>query len=106
MERYRASLEAIPPVEHTLEDGTLRVTRRFRGLTRAQAVRYLEHLGGRRRSDSRVEGPDWKARLSQRKVPVGPSYRLTEVTVTWTGPPAVLDPLILRFRLKAFRGPG
>ncbi|MFB6160563.1 MAG: hypothetical protein ABEJ61_05230 [Haloferacaceae archaeon] len=104
--RLRAALDAIPPVERSLDEGVLRVTRRFRGLTPEQAVRYLEHLGGERRGADAVAGDGWRARLSTRRVPVGPSYRLTEVTVTWTGDPAAVDPVVLRFRRKAFRAPG
>lgn len=106
LERRRAALEAIPPVERSVEDGVLRVTRRFRGLTLDQAVRYLEHLGGCRVADRRVEGPGWQAELSVRMAPVGPSYRLTEVTVRWAGQPSALEPVIRQFRLKAFRAPG
>jgi len=106
VEKYRGALDAIPPLESTREDGTLHVKRAFRGLTIEQAVRYLEHLGGERRGERTVDGPGWRAELSSRRVPVGPSYRLTEVTVDWTGDPAVLDPLILRFRVKCFRAPG
>ncbi|WP_423747166.1 hypothetical protein V5735_21280 (plasmid) [Haladaptatus sp. SPP-AMP-3] len=104
--RRKAALDSIPPVERTVEDGTLRVTRRFRGLTIEQAMGYLEHLGGERRGETEIEGDEWQARLSARRVPVGPSYRLTEVTITWTGREDVLEPIILQFRLKAFRAPG
>lgn len=101
-----AGLAGIPPVARSVRDGTLHETRRFRGLTIDQAVGYLESLGGARTGATVVEGPGWRARLSAGRVPVGPSYRLTEVTVSWTGDRAVLEPLILRFRLKAFRAPG
>jgi hypothetical protein len=105
-QRRLAALDVIPPVERSLEDGVLRVTRRFRGLTLEQAVTYLEHLGGERTAESVVEGDGWEAHLSARKVPVGPSYRLTEVTVRWTGREEVLEPVVRRFRLKTFRAPG
>ncbi|MFB6172301.1 MAG: hypothetical protein ABEJ23_07185 [Haloarculaceae archaeon] len=105
LDKRRAALDAIPPVERSLQDGTLRVTRRFRGLDREQALGYLEHLGGERRGDA-VEGEGWRATLSTRRVPVGPSYRLTEVTVTWTGEEATVDRVVTHFRLKAFRAPG
>lgn len=104
--RRKAALDAIPPADRALEDGVLRVTHRFRGLTLEQAVTYLENLGGTRRGRSAVAGDGWRAELSTRVVPVGPSYRLTEVSVTWTGDPAVVEPLVLHFRLKAFRAPG
>ncbi|WP_336034286.1 hypothetical protein [Halobacterium yunchengense] len=102
----RAGLDALPPVERTVGGGELRETRQFRGLTLDQAAGYLVSLGGERVRTDRVEGAGWTADLSARRVPVGPSYRLTEVTVTWAGDPEVLEPLIVRFRLKAFRAPG
>ena len=106
MDHLKIGLDALPPVERTVEDGVLRETRQFRGLTLEQAVGYLEHLGGQRRGDHDVEGEGWHAHLSTRRVPVGASYRLTEVTITWTGEEAALEHLIFRFRLKAFRAPG
>lgn len=101
-----AGLAGIPPAERSIRNGTLHETRRFRGLTIEQAVRYLVSLGGTRTDAYVVVGDRWRATLSAAVVPVGPSYRLTEVTVSWIGDPAVLEPLILRFRLKAFRAPG
>ena len=106
LRRLEAGLDALPPVERVVEDGRLRETRRFRGLTLERAMGYLETLGGARRGDDEIEGDRWRARLSARKVPVGPSYRLTEVTITWTGDRDVLESVIFRFRLKAFRAPG
>lgn len=106
LQHLQAGLEALPPVERTVEDGLLHETRAFRGVTLDQAVRYLEHLGGERTGETTVEGDRWQAHFSVGKAPVGPSYRLTEVTITWTGAPDVLEPLICRFRLKAFRAPG
>ncbi|AUV83917.1 hypothetical protein C2R22_07280 [Salinigranum rubrum] len=105
-DRRDAALDAIPPIERVVSDGRLRITRRFHGLTLEQAVRYLEHLGGERRDERTVEGAGWRARLTTSKAAVGPSYRLTEVTVTWTGEEAVVDPLVRRFQRKAFRAPG
>jgi hypothetical protein len=101
-----AALEAIPPVERTIENGRLRVIRRFRGLTFEQGLRYLEHLGGVRQDARTIAGEGWEAHLSQRNVSVGPSYRLTEITITWLGEPDVVDPLVFQFRRKAFRAPG
>lgn len=106
VQKRDAALDAIPPVERTVEDGVVRLTRRFRGLSLEQALGYLERLGGERRGEDRVEGDGWQALLSARKVPVGPSYRLTEVAVTWTGREEVLEPVVLEFRRKAFRAPG
>lgn len=106
LQRLKAGLDALPPVERAVDNGNVRETRRFRGLTVEQAMRYLENLGGKRTGKGDVEGDGWQARLSTRTVPVGPSYRLTEVTITWCGEKDALDSLIFRFRLKAFRGPG
>jgi len=106
MQRLKAGLDALPPIERTVEDGELRETRQFRGLTLDRAIGYLENLGGVRTSEREVEGDRWRAHLSAQKAPVGPSYRLTEITITWIGDEDVLEPIILRFRLKAFRAPG
>ncbi|MGM0604923.1 MAG: hypothetical protein ACQETB_04535, partial [Halobacteriota archaeon] len=61
---------------------------------------------GTRGDDAAIEGDGWRADLSARKVPVGPSYRLTEVTIRWIGTPDVVESVVLQFRLKAFRAPG
>ena len=100
------ALAVVPPKERTRLNGRVRETRSFRGLTPEAAVRYLENLGGDRRSDREVVADNWRATLSVDKAPVGPSYRLTEVTITWTGPGEAIDPVIAAFRLKAFRAPG
>lgn len=106
LDHLKPGLDAIPPVERSRQNGTLRETRAFRGLTLEQAVKYLENLGGDRTGKTLIQGEGWDAQLSTRSVPVGPSYRLTEVTVTWTGNQDVLENVIFRFRLKAFRAPG
>jgi hypothetical protein len=101
-----AALEAIPPIERREADGQLTLTRAFRGLTVEQAIGYLERLGGQRTDETTVEGRDWTASLSSKRVPVGPSYRLTQVTITWQGEQAAVEHVVYRFRLKAFRAPG
>ncbi|RMB25452.1 hypothetical protein [Haloplanus aerogenes] len=105
-QKRQSALAAMPPIERTETDGELRVTHGFRGVNPEQAIRYLEALGGTKVDDRTVEGAGWDARLSTRVVPVGPSYRLTEVRITWTGDPAAVESVVLRFRLKAFRAPG
>ncbi|MDZ7701868.1 MAG: hypothetical protein U5J98_07255 [Halobacteriales archaeon] len=105
-DRLRRGLDVLPPIERELENGTLREVREFRGLTLEQAVRYLERLGGRRVDDGTVVGDGWRAQLTSRRALVGPSYRLTEVRIDWRGDQAALEPVIFRFRLKAFRAPG
>lgn len=105
-ERYARALEAIPPVDRTRTETGLRVTRAFRGLTMEQAARYLESAGGERVEDRTVAGADWRATLSATKEPVGPSYRLTTVTITWSGAPEAVESVVDEFRLRAFRAPG
>ncbi|MFC7134215.1 MULTISPECIES: hypothetical protein [Salinibaculum] len=106
LEELKPGLEALPPIERSVENGVLRETRAFRGVTLDQALTYLENLGGERTGRTDIEGDGWKAHLSATKVPVGPSYRLTEVTITWVGDEAILESVIFRFRLKTFRAPG
>jgi len=105
-DRRLDALDAIPPVERVESGDALRVTHAFRGLTAEQAVRYLTGLGGERAGDRRVVGDGWTATLSTRTVPVGPSYRLREVRVTWVGDPDAVERVVPAFRLKAFRAPG
>jgi len=105
-QKRKAALEAIPPISRTTSGDRVTVVRAFRGLTLEQAIGYLENLGGERRGEHAVVGPGWRAELTAEKVPVGPSYRLTQVTIAWTGEEAALDPVVLGFRLKAFRAPG
>jgi len=104
--KRQSALSAIPPIERSETGDKLRITHGFRGVNPEQAIRYLEALGGERVDDRSVEGPGWDAHLSTRVVPVGPSYRLTEVRITWTGDPDAVESVVLRFRLKAFRAPG
>lgn len=104
--RIKAGLDALPPISRSVSDGTLRETRQFRGLTREQALRYLERLGGERIGPNELRGDGWRAEISSVVIPVGPSYRLTAVTVTWEGDPEALEPVVYGFRLKAFRAPG
>jgi hypothetical protein len=75
-------------------------------VTLERAAGYLETLGGERTAYCVVEGNGWRASLSAENVPVGPSYRLTEVTITWTGDPDAVDAVVAAVRLKAFRAPG
>jgi hypothetical protein len=104
--KRQQALAGIPPIARSRTDGQLRITRGFRGVSLSQAVRYLEEVGGERVDERTVEGAGWRADLSVRTVPVGPSYRLTEVRITWSGDPETVEAVVLRFRLKAFRAPG
>ncbi|MFB6112505.1 MAG: hypothetical protein ABEJ58_00210 [Halodesulfurarchaeum sp.] len=105
-ERIHGVLEHFPPRERSLENGELRITRAFRGQTLEAAIDYLENLGGTRIGETEVEGDGWRATLQKERVPVGPSYRLTEVTITWSGDEEAVEEVVAGFWLKAFRAPG
>jgi hypothetical protein len=82
-------------------------TRSYRGISVRAATGYLENLGGEQISDGVVEGPDWCAALSEEKVSIGPSMKLTEVTVEFVGESEeVLEPVIEKFSQKAIRAGG
>lgn len=104
--RRIADLSVVPPKERTSVPEGVRITRSFRGLTEDMAIRYLENTGAERVGDREFEGDGWRATLSVDTVPVGPTFRLTEVTVTWVGTEALLEREVTAFRVKAFRAPG
>ena len=81
-------------------------TRSFRGISRRLARRYLENLGGRVESADRVVGDGWCATLSTRKIAIGESLTLTEVTVAFEGDEPVLESIVDAFAQKARRAGG
>lgn len=83
-----------------------RLERSFRGISERLAIRYLTNLGGERVDEETVEGDDWTATLSSETVGIGPSLKLTEVTVVFEGDEETLDPLVERFAQKAMRAGG
>ncbi|WP_336325371.1 hypothetical protein [Halovenus sp. HT40] len=86
---------------------TVERSRSYRGISVRAALGYLENVGGEQVDDQRVEGEGWSASLSSEKVEVGPSIRLTEVTVEFEGDSAdLLDPVIEKFSQKAIRAGG
>nr|WP_096391622.1 hypothetical protein [Halopenitus persicus] len=93
-------------------DAMDRRERSYRGISRRLAAHYLRNLGGTLvdtddpAEATRVEGDGWTAELSAEPVAVAGSLTLTEVTVGFTGDPAVLDDLIERFSQKAMRAGG
>ncbi|QCC46553.1 hypothetical protein [Halobellus limi] len=89
-----------------MSDARVRREKSFRGISLRLARHYLEKLGGDAVGDERVEADDWAASLSAEKVSIGPTLKLTEVTVVFEGDPAALDDLIDRFSQKAMRAGG
>ena len=83
-----------------------RRVRQYRGISTRAAVGYLERLGGERTGDSAVEGDGWRAAITADKVSIGPSLRLTELTVEFEGDEEIIDTLIERFSQKAMRAGG
>jgi hypothetical protein len=82
-------------------------TRSYRGISVRAALGYLENVGGKVVADRRVEGEGWTASLSSEKAEVGPSIKLTEVTVEFEGESAdLLDPVVEKFSQKAIRAGG
>ena len=78
----------------------------FRGISLRLARHYLEKLGGEVVGDERVEGDGWTVSLSAEKVSIGPTLKLTEVTVVFEGDPDALETLIDQFSQKAMRAGG
>lgn len=85
---------------------TTRLERSFRGISERLAIRYLTNLGGEQVDEDTVEGDDWTATLSSEQVGIGPSLKLTEVTVVFEGEEDTLDPLVEKFAQKAMRAGG
>ncbi|WP_254862243.1 hypothetical protein [Halovivax gelatinilyticus] len=90
-----------------------RLERSFRGISERLAVRYLENLGGEviaggdERPDGAVVcGPYWTATIESETVEIGPTLRVTEVTVAFEGPDDTIDDLVAAFAQKAMRAGG
>jgi hypothetical protein len=90
----------------------MRVEKSYRGITERLARHYLSNLGGEiedggsPESGGDVVGDDWRASISSEKVSIGPTVKLTEVTVVFEGDEATLDGLIEDFSQKAMRAGG
>ncbi|SNR30951.1 hypothetical protein [Halorubrum vacuolatum] len=103
-----ADTATLPPTE----PGWVREERAYRGISRRLAAHYLRNLGGTLvdaddpAEATRVEGDGWRAGLRTEPVHVAGSITLTEVTVAFTGEPAVIEELIPRFKRKAMRAGG
>ena len=86
----------------------MRVERTFRGISVRLARHYLTNLGGEAVADDRVEGDWWSADLSSSEARVGPTLKLTEVTVVFESDreEGSLESLVERFAQKAMRAGG
>lgn len=80
--------------------------RTYRGISSRAARHYLTGMGGEARDDTHIEAPKWRAELSETTVSVGPTLKLTEVTVRFEGAEHVLDDIIDTFSQKAMRAGG
>lgn len=89
----------------------MQVEKSYRGITERLARHYLSNLGGEieggdTETGGDVVGDDWRASLSSEKVSIGPTVKLTEVTVVFDGDEETLDSLIEEFSQKAMRAGG
>lgn len=84
----------------------MRREKSFRGISKRLARNYLENLGGEVQDDGDVTGDGWRVSLSSEKVSIGPTVKLTEVTVVFEGDEATLDSLVEAFSQKAMRAGG
>lgn len=81
--------------------------RSYRGISARAAIGYLESVGGEQTGDRTVTGSDWIAKLSEETVSIGPTMKLTEVTVVFESESdEILDPIIDQFSQKAIRAGG
>ncbi|ELY70929.1 hypothetical protein [Natrinema versiforme] len=83
-----------------------RIERSFRGISERLVIRYLTNLGGEQVAADTVEGEDWTATFSSEQVGIGPSLKLTEITIVFEGDDDTLEPLVERFAQKAMRAGG
>lgn len=97
------TISLFPPVAGGGEE---RVIRTFRGITPRAALHYLERVGGERIDDETVTGDGWRAGVSAKAIEIGPSLKLTEVTVEFEGRSDRLDTVIEQFSQKAVRAGG
>jgi hypothetical protein len=81
--------------------------RSYRGISARAAIGYLESVGGEQTGDRTVSGSNWVAELSEETVSIGPTVKLTEVTVVFESDSAeILEPIIDAFSQKAIRAGG
>lgn len=94
------------------EEGWVRETVAYRGISRRLAAHYLVNLGGELvgtddpAEATRVEGAGWRVALSTETVTAAAAITLTEVTAEFAGDPDALDELLPQYRQKAMRAGG
>lgn len=102
------STEVVPPAE----EGWVRETIEYRGISRRLAAHYLVNLGGELvgtddpAEATRVDGDAWRVGLSAETVTAAAAITLTEVTAEFAGDPDVLAELLPKYRQKAMRAGG
>jgi molybdopterin synthase sulfur carrier subunit len=94
------------------DEGWVRETVAYRGISRRLAAHYLRNLGGELvgtddpAEATRVDGDGWRAALSAETVTAAASITLTEVTAEFAGDPEALGELLPKYRQKAMRAGG
>ncbi|WP_435075788.1 hypothetical protein [Halorubrum sp. HHNYT27] len=106
--RDEDSGSGLPPAD----EGWVRETVAYRGISRRLAAHYLRNLGGELvdtddpAEATRVDGDGWRVALSAQKVTAAASITLTEVTAEFAGEPEALSALLPKYRQKAMRAGG
>jgi len=94
------------------DEGWVRETVAYRGISRRLAAHYLRNLGGELvgtddpAEATRVDGDGWRVTLSAETVTAAASITLTEVTAEFAGEPEALGELLPKYRQKAMRAGG
>ncbi|EMA67447.1 hypothetical protein C461_06964 [Halorubrum aidingense JCM 13560] len=100
--------DGLPPAE----EGWVRETVAYRGISRRLAAHYLVNLGGELvgtddpAEATRVDGDGWRVALSAETVTAAAAITLTEVTAAFAGEPDTLAELLPKYRQKAMRAGG
>ena len=94
------------------DEGWVRETVAYRGISRRLAAHYLRNLGGELvgtddpAEATRVDGDGWRVTLSAETVTAAASITLTEVTAEFAGDPEALGDILPKYRQKAMRAGG
>ena len=94
------------------DEGWVRETVAYRGISRRLAAHYLRNLGGELvgtddpAEATRVDGDGWRVTLSAETVTAAASITLTEVTAEFAGDSEALGDILPKYRQKAMRAGG
>lgn len=78
----------------------------LRGIGVPIVVLYLTELGGTETAPGLIEGPGWQARVWAGEPVRLHALRLGVTEVAFSGEPAVVEQVIMKFQMKAIRAGG